>query len=165
MARTFENQTSAFGSFLDPLADKLLISVLFVTLTMVHLIPCMYTPITPSQWSILYLVCIHPLHPHNGPSYTLYVYTHYTLTMVHLIPCITPSQWSILYLVCIRPLHPHNGPPYTGVCIHPLHPHNGQPYTLYVYTHYTLTMVNLIPCMYTPITPSQWATSCLVCIH
>ncbi|KAI0231608.1 putative cardiolipin synthase (CMP-forming) [Lamellibrachia satsuma] len=39
VARTFENQTSAFGSFLDPLADKLLISVLFVTLTMVHLIP------------------------------------------------------------------------------------------------------------------------------
>ena len=39
IARRYPSQQSAFGSFMDPLADKLLIGILFVTLTMVHLIP------------------------------------------------------------------------------------------------------------------------------
>ncbi len=42
IARRFPSQISAFGSFLDPLADKILISVLFVSLTLVKLIPREY---------------------------------------------------------------------------------------------------------------------------
>ena len=41
IARNFANQTSALGSIIDPLADKLLVSVLYVTLTYVHLLPGM----------------------------------------------------------------------------------------------------------------------------
>ncbi|KAL5008887.1 hypothetical protein ScPMuIL_014468, partial [Solemya velum] len=39
IARNYKNQTSVLGTALDPLADKLLISILMVTLTMVELIP------------------------------------------------------------------------------------------------------------------------------
>lgn len=39
IARTWPNQKSALGSALDPLADKILISVLYVSLTYADLIP------------------------------------------------------------------------------------------------------------------------------
>lgn len=39
IARNFKGQSSMLGSVLDPLADKCLISVLCVTLTIVKLIP------------------------------------------------------------------------------------------------------------------------------
>ncbi|KAL4239180.1 cardiolipin synthase [Mactra antiquata] len=39
IARNVKNQMSAFGTALDPLADKILITVLTVTLTLSHLIP------------------------------------------------------------------------------------------------------------------------------
>ncbi|XP_045184752.1 cardiolipin synthase (CMP-forming)-like [Mercenaria mercenaria] len=39
IARNFKNQMSAFGTALDPLADKILITVLTVTLTMAQLLP------------------------------------------------------------------------------------------------------------------------------
>lgn len=39
IARNWPNQKSALGSALDPLADKILISVLYVSLTYAHLIP------------------------------------------------------------------------------------------------------------------------------
>lgn len=39
IARNWPNQKSALGSALDPLADKILISVLYVSLTYAQLIP------------------------------------------------------------------------------------------------------------------------------
>uniref|UniRef100_A0A1I7YUJ3 cardiolipin synthase (CMP-forming) n=1 Tax=Steinernema glaseri TaxID=37863 RepID=A0A1I7YUJ3_9BILA len=43
IARNVPGQKSSFGSILDPVADKLLVSTLFVTLTYVHLIPLALT--------------------------------------------------------------------------------------------------------------------------
>ncbi|XP_078262060.1 cardiolipin synthase (CMP-forming) isoform X2 [Rhinoraja longicauda] len=43
IARNWANQKSALGSALDPLADKILISVLYVSLTCVELIPAPLT--------------------------------------------------------------------------------------------------------------------------
>ena len=40
IARRFISQRSMLGTMLDPVADKLLISTLFVTLAYTHLIPC-----------------------------------------------------------------------------------------------------------------------------
>lgn len=39
IARTWPSQKSALGSALDPLADKILISILYVSLTYAELIP------------------------------------------------------------------------------------------------------------------------------
>ncbi|XP_063367113.1 probable cardiolipin synthase (CMP-forming) [Cydia amplana] len=43
IARTWESQSSRMGSFLDPLADKILVATLFVTLTWQNLIPLSLT--------------------------------------------------------------------------------------------------------------------------
>ena len=40
IARTFPSQSTLAGSFLDPMADKLLIGTLFISLTFSGLIPC-----------------------------------------------------------------------------------------------------------------------------
>lgn len=42
IARNFESQKSLLGSVLDPVADKLLVSTLFVTLSCVDLIPGLF---------------------------------------------------------------------------------------------------------------------------
>lgn len=42
IARTWPTQKSALGSALDPLADKILISFLYVSLTYAELIPGIY---------------------------------------------------------------------------------------------------------------------------
>lgn len=43
IARTWESQSSKMGSFLDPMADKVLIATLFLTLTYADLIPIYLT--------------------------------------------------------------------------------------------------------------------------
>jgi cardiolipin synthase len=43
IARTWENQSSKMGSFLDPMADKVLIATLFLSLTYADLIPIALT--------------------------------------------------------------------------------------------------------------------------
>ncbi|XP_028134984.1 probable cardiolipin synthase (CMP-forming) [Diabrotica virgifera virgifera] len=43
IARTWKSQSSKIGSFLDPMADKILIGTLFLTLTYVDLIPLVLT--------------------------------------------------------------------------------------------------------------------------
>lgn len=45
IARTWESQSSKMGSFLDPMADKILIGTLFLTLTYADLIPIALTGI------------------------------------------------------------------------------------------------------------------------
>lgn len=45
IARTWESQSSKMGSFLDPMADKVLIATLFLSLTYAGLIPVPLTSI------------------------------------------------------------------------------------------------------------------------
>jgi len=59
IARNFRNQTSALGSFIDPLADKLLISVLFVSLTAVNLLP-----------GLLIMLMLHQINDKKGRGHT-----------------------------------------------------------------------------------------------
>uniref|UniRef100_A0A3B3ZYC8 Cardiolipin synthase (CMP-forming) n=1 Tax=Periophthalmus magnuspinnatus TaxID=409849 RepID=A0A3B3ZYC8_9GOBI len=49
IARTWPSQKSALGSALDPLADKILISVLYVSLTYAELIPVLLTALVISR--------------------------------------------------------------------------------------------------------------------
>uniref|UniRef100_A0AAV2JJI8 Cardiolipin synthase (CMP-forming) n=1 Tax=Knipowitschia caucasica TaxID=637954 RepID=A0AAV2JJI8_KNICA len=49
IARTWPSQKSALGSALDPLADKILISVLYISLTYAELIPVLLTALVISR--------------------------------------------------------------------------------------------------------------------
>lgn len=49
IARNWANQKSALGSALDPLADKILISILYISLTYAHLIPVPLTAMIISR--------------------------------------------------------------------------------------------------------------------
>lgn len=49
IARSFPSQQSAFGTALDPLADKLLVSTVFVSLTYVELMPMVLTALIISR--------------------------------------------------------------------------------------------------------------------
>ncbi|XP_078129001.1 cardiolipin synthase (CMP-forming) [Sander vitreus] len=49
IARTWPSQKSALGSALDPLADKILISILYVSLTYAELIPALLTALVISR--------------------------------------------------------------------------------------------------------------------
>ncbi|XP_046678498.1 cardiolipin synthase (CMP-forming) isoform X1 [Homalodisca vitripennis] len=53
IARTFPNQASRVGSFLDPLADKVLITTLFLTLTYSGLMPIPLTLLVVTRDAIL----------------------------------------------------------------------------------------------------------------
>ncbi|XP_048735279.2 cardiolipin synthase (CMP-forming)-like isoform X2 [Ostrea edulis] len=43
IARNFEGQMSSFGTFLDPLADKVMMTVMYVTLSMANIVPVALT--------------------------------------------------------------------------------------------------------------------------
>lgn len=54
IARSFPSQRSMFGTMLDPVADKLLIGTLFITLSYVELIPCEFFIISQFDISPLF---------------------------------------------------------------------------------------------------------------
>ena len=49
IARNFKGQMSSLGSFLDPLADKILVTVMFLSLSYVDLIPAALTSLVVSR--------------------------------------------------------------------------------------------------------------------
>ncbi|CAH3046319.1 unnamed protein product [Porites evermanni] len=53
IARNFKNQKSVLGTILDPLADKILMSVLTVSLTLVSLLPVPLTALILSRDALL----------------------------------------------------------------------------------------------------------------
>jgi cardiolipin synthase len=53
IARRFPSQSSRLGSILDPLADKILVSILYGSLTFVHLIPLPLTVLILSRDAVL----------------------------------------------------------------------------------------------------------------
>ena len=56
LARTLHQQTK-LGQYLDPIADKLLLSTLFLVLSILHLIPWKYTVLVFSRDMIILLTC------------------------------------------------------------------------------------------------------------
>lgn len=56
IARTWPTQKSALGSALDPLADKILISILYVSLTYAELIPGIILSVFVSNKDIRYKI-------------------------------------------------------------------------------------------------------------
>ncbi|XP_054287874.1 cardiolipin synthase (CMP-forming)-like [Macrosteles quadrilineatus] len=58
IARAFPSQASRLGSILDPVADKVLITTLFVTLSIVGLIPVALTALVVTRDVLLVVTCV-----------------------------------------------------------------------------------------------------------
>uniref|UniRef100_A0ABM5GNF3 cardiolipin synthase (CMP-forming) n=1 Tax=Pogona vitticeps TaxID=103695 RepID=A0ABM5GNF3_9SAUR len=83
IARNWANQKSVLGSALDPLADKLLISILYVSLTCANLIPVPLTSIVILRDAALIAVAFYVRYKTLPPPRTLSKYFN---------PCYAPAQ-------------------------------------------------------------------------
>lgn len=104
IARTWESQSSNLGSFLDPMADKVLIATLFLSLTYADLIPVALTGMIIARDVILvtagFVIRYRSLPPPvSTPSHILftflkvlhekkyYIILSITLSSVILVEC------------------------------------------------------------------------------
>ncbi|BFZ07567.1 hypothetical protein BsWGS_10606 [Bradybaena similaris] len=86
IARNFKNQTTALGMALDPLADKLLVSFLTVSLTSVGLIPVPMTALILSRDVVLIVGSFYIRYTTLSPPRTLSRYFDVSHVTVRLHP-------------------------------------------------------------------------------
>ncbi|XP_043188312.1 probable cardiolipin synthase (CMP-forming) [Amphibalanus amphitrite] len=86
IARTFPGQSSLLGSFLDPLADKLLVATLFLSLTYTGLIPLGLTVLTVARDLGLIVAAAWVRHRSVPPPVTLSRYFDPTFATAQLEP-------------------------------------------------------------------------------
>lgn len=86
IARTWRTQSSKVGSFLDPIADKLLIGTLFLTLTYVDLIPAVLTGAIVARDLILVIAGFVVRYKSLPPPRTIAQYFNASYATVQLTP-------------------------------------------------------------------------------
>ncbi|XP_017781723.1 PREDICTED: probable cardiolipin synthase (CMP-forming) [Nicrophorus vespilloides] len=86
IARTWESQSTKVGSFLDPMADKVLIATLFLTLTYANLIPIALTSIIVGRDVILVTAGFVIRYKSLPPPRNLSRYFDATLATAQLAP-------------------------------------------------------------------------------
>ncbi|XP_051501891.1 cardiolipin synthase (CMP-forming)-like [Myxocyprinus asiaticus] len=86
IARNWPNQKSALGSALDPLADKILISVLYVSLTYAQLIPAPLTALVISRDIVLIAAVFYVRYKTVPPPVTLSKFFNPCYTTARLNP-------------------------------------------------------------------------------
>uniref|UniRef100_A0A8C1Y3U1 Cardiolipin synthase (CMP-forming) n=1 Tax=Cyprinus carpio TaxID=7962 RepID=A0A8C1Y3U1_CYPCA len=94
IARNWPNQKSALGSALDPLADKILISILYVSLTCAQLIPAPLTALIISRDVALIAAVFYVRYKTVPPPVSLH------LSIILLLPCVFQINTGVqLFLV------------------------------------------------------------------
>ncbi|KAL1129588.1 hypothetical protein AAG570_012533, partial [Ranatra chinensis] len=86
IARSWKNQSSKLGSFLDPMADKILIATMFLSLTYVELMPALLTSIIIGRDLILASAGFYIRYKSLPPPVTLSRYFDATHATVQLAP-------------------------------------------------------------------------------
>jgi cardiolipin synthase len=86
IARTWENQSSKMGSFLDPMADKVLIATLFLSLTYADLIPIALTSMIIARDIVLVVAGFIIRYRSLPPPRTLSRYFDVTHATAQLAP-------------------------------------------------------------------------------
>lgn len=89
IARTWTSQASKFGSFLDPVADKLLVGTLFLSLAWVGLIPIPLTCLVIARDIVLIIAASYIRYRTLSPPKTLTRYFDPTHATVQLAPTLT----------------------------------------------------------------------------
>ncbi|KAJ9591573.1 hypothetical protein L9F63_001927 [Diploptera punctata] len=93
IARNFKSQASKIGSFLDPMADKILIATLFLSLTYVDLIPVLLTGGIITRDLILVAAAFYVRYKSLPPPRTLSRYFDVTHATAQLSPTAI-SKWN-----------------------------------------------------------------------
>ncbi|CAD5114324.1 DgyrCDS3462 [Dimorphilus gyrociliatus] len=93
IARNVPGQKSAFGSFMDPLADKLLVSTMFISLTVVQLMPLPLTVIVFLRDITLIIAAFYVRYISLPPPRTFYRYFDATHATSELRPTLI-SKWN-----------------------------------------------------------------------
>lgn len=109
IARNFKNQMSAFGTALDPLADKILMMVLTVTLTTANLLPVPLTALIISRDMLLIATGFVIRYISLPPPKTLKRYFDITNPTAKLLPSVlsklnTALQLSMVCLTLAAPV-------------------------------------------------------------
>ncbi|XP_057316706.1 probable cardiolipin synthase (CMP-forming) [Hydractinia symbiolongicarpus] len=86
IARNFKNQSSNIGSYIDPLADKVLISILTLSLTAVHIIPMPLCGLIIARDLLLVGTSSHFHYKHLDPPKTLKKFFDFENSKVKMEP-------------------------------------------------------------------------------
>lgn len=86
IARTFKNQSSKLGSFLDPMADKVLIATLFLSLTYADIMPALLTGLIIVRDLVLVAAGFYIRYQSLPPPRTLSRYFDVTHATAQLAP-------------------------------------------------------------------------------
>ncbi|GJQ66155.1 hypothetical protein Trydic_g4217 [Trypoxylus dichotomus] len=101
IARTWESQSSKMGSFLDPMADKVLIGTLFLSLTYADLIPISLTGIIIGRDVLLIIAGFIIRYQSLPPPRTLSRYFDATHATVQLAPTLVSKVNTVIQLVLV----------------------------------------------------------------
>ncbi|XP_053140783.1 cardiolipin synthase (CMP-forming) [Hemicordylus capensis] len=101
IARNWVNQKSALGSALDPLADKILISVLYISLTCANLIPVPLTSIIILRDIALIAAVFHVRYKTLPPPRTLSRYFNPCYATAQLKPTFISKVNTVVQLILV----------------------------------------------------------------
>ncbi|XP_033734541.1 cardiolipin synthase (CMP-forming)-like isoform X2 [Pecten maximus] len=100
IARNFKNQQSVLGSALDPVADKLLVSILTVTLSVAELLPVPLTCVIIGRDALLIAAGFYLRYITLPPPKNLKRYFDVTHATVTILPS-TLSKWNTGLQICL----------------------------------------------------------------
>ncbi|KAJ2953248.1 hypothetical protein O0L34_g828 [Tuta absoluta] len=101
IARRWKGQSSVMGSFLDPMADKILVATLFVTLTMQKLIPLELTLLIVSRDVLLVIAAFVIRYVSLPPPKTVSRYFDVTYATAQLAPTFISKVNTAIQLVLV----------------------------------------------------------------
>ncbi|GLH06393.1 Probable cardiolipin synthase (CMP-forming) [Gryllus bimaculatus] len=98
VARTYPSQATKIGSFLDPMADKILVAILFVTLTYIELIPIPLTIMIIARDLLLVIAGFYIRYQSLPPPKTLPRYFDVTHATAQLAPTFVSKVNTVVQL-------------------------------------------------------------------
>ncbi|KAL1487998.1 hypothetical protein ABEB36_015377 [Hypothenemus hampei] len=101
IARTWISQSSKMGSFLDPMADKILIATLFLTLTYVELIPTLLTGLIITRDALLVIAGFVIRYKSLPPPRTFVKYFDATHATAQLEPTFISKVNTVVQLLLV----------------------------------------------------------------
>ncbi|ETN76056.1 CDP-alcohol phosphatidyltransferase, partial [Necator americanus] len=101
IARNIPGQKSLFGSVLDPIADKLLVSVMFITMSYAALIPWQLTAVVLLRDVCLLVGGFYKRYRSMEPPYTVQRYFNPEVSSMQVVPSTMSKINTILQLSVI----------------------------------------------------------------